>query len=78
MFIYIQCSVNDLSAGLNFDNNDHFCQISARVMLIHAGGYSQRLPNQSILGKIFLTLPCGECNNVPVLDRRSLCCHISL
>jgi fucose-1-phosphate guanylyltransferase len=28
-----------------------------KVMMIHAGGYSQRLPNQSILGKVLLTLP---------------------
>ncbi|OCT83588.1 fucose-1-phosphate guanylyltransferase [Xenopus laevis] len=30
------------------------------VMLIHAGGYSQRLPNASALGKIFTALPLGE------------------
>ena len=36
-----------------------FFHYSAKVMLIHAGGYSQRLPNLSVLGKIFLTLPCG-------------------
>jgi fucose-1-phosphate guanylyltransferase len=31
-----------------------------KVILIHAGGYSQRLPNQSVLGKVFLTLPCDQ------------------
>ncbi|KAE8606059.1 hypothetical protein XENTR_v10010586 [Xenopus tropicalis] len=29
-------------------------------MLIHAGGYSQRLPSASALGKIFTALPLGE------------------
>ena len=29
-------------------------------MLVHAGGFSQRLPHLSAVGKIFLTLPCGE------------------
>ncbi|XP_072275578.1 fucose-1-phosphate guanylyltransferase [Pyxicephalus adspersus] len=33
---------------------------SFRVMLIHAGGYSQRLPSASALGKIFTALPCGD------------------
>ncbi|KAI4872318.1 hypothetical protein NFI96_027745 [Prochilodus magdalenae] len=31
-----------------------------RVILIHAGGFSQRLPNASALGKIFTALPLGE------------------
>ncbi|KAI1889322.1 hypothetical protein AGOR_G00178040 [Albula goreensis] len=31
-----------------------------RVILIHAGGYSQRLPNASALGKIFTALPLGD------------------
>ncbi|XP_053329065.1 fucose-1-phosphate guanylyltransferase [Spea bombifrons] len=30
------------------------------VLLIHAGGYSQRLPNASALGKIFTALPLGN------------------
>uniref|UniRef100_H3ANF5 TNNI3 interacting kinase n=2 Tax=Latimeria chalumnae TaxID=7897 RepID=H3ANF5_LATCH len=30
------------------------------VILIHAGGYSQRLPSASALGKIFTTLPLGD------------------
>ncbi|KAM4722354.1 fucose-1-phosphate guanylyltransferase [Rhinophrynus dorsalis] len=34
---------------------DHFT-----VMLIHAGGYSQRLPTASALGKIFTALPLGD------------------
>ncbi|XP_076009322.1 fucose-1-phosphate guanylyltransferase [Genypterus blacodes] len=31
-----------------------------RVILIHAGGWSQRLPSASALGKIFAALPLGE------------------
>ncbi|XP_056132207.1 fucose-1-phosphate guanylyltransferase [Lampris incognitus] len=31
-----------------------------KVILIHAGGFSQRLPNASALGKIFTALPIGE------------------
>ncbi|XP_029905992.1 serine/threonine-protein kinase TNNI3K isoform X1 [Myripristis murdjan] len=31
-----------------------------RVILIHAGGLSQRLPNASALGKIFTALPLGD------------------
>ncbi|XP_032074384.1 fucose-1-phosphate guanylyltransferase [Thamnophis elegans] len=30
------------------------------IILIHSGGYSQRLPNASALGKIFTALPCGD------------------
>lgn len=33
---------------------------SLKVLLIHSGGYSQRLPNASALGKIFTALPLGE------------------
>uniref|UniRef100_A0A6U5AX03 GDP-fucose pyrophosphorylase domain-containing protein n=1 Tax=Hemiselmis andersenii TaxID=464988 RepID=A0A6U5AX03_HEMAN len=32
---------------------------SMRVLLIHAGGYSQRTPNHSVCGKIFAPLPVG-------------------
>ena len=32
---------------------------AARVLLLHAGGYSQRLPSVSVVGKIFMGLPCG-------------------
>ena len=32
----------------------------AKVMLVHAGGYSQRLPNLSVIGKVFMALPCSE------------------
>ena len=39
----------------------HFCICSpGKVLVIHAGGFSQRLPHQSVLGKVFLTLPCGK------------------
>lgn len=31
-----------------------------RVILIHAGGFSQRLPSASALGKIFMAFPVGE------------------
>ncbi|XP_014748037.1 PREDICTED: fucose-1-phosphate guanylyltransferase [Sturnus vulgaris] len=33
---------------------------SFTVLLIHSGGYSQRLPNASALGKIFTALPLGQ------------------
>ncbi|KAM9848566.1 fucose-1-phosphate guanylyltransferase [Aulostomus maculatus] len=33
---------------------------SMRVILIHAGGYSQRLPSASALGKIFAAVPLGD------------------
>ncbi|KAM4022466.1 fucose-1-phosphate guanylyltransferase [Anomaloglossus baeobatrachus] len=33
---------------------------SYTVLLIHAGGYSQRLPSASALGKIFTALPLGD------------------
>ncbi|XP_010135521.1 PREDICTED: fucose-1-phosphate guanylyltransferase, partial [Buceros rhinoceros silvestris] len=33
---------------------------SFTVLLIHSGGYSQRLPNASALGKIFMALPVGD------------------
>ncbi|XP_010863344.1 fucose-1-phosphate guanylyltransferase [Esox lucius] len=31
-----------------------------RVLLIHAGGYSQRLPSASALGKVFTAMPLGD------------------
>lgn len=34
-------------------------EYAARVLLLHAGGYSQRLPSVSVVGKIFMGLPCG-------------------
>ncbi|NXE96626.1 FPGT guanylyltransferase, partial [Menura novaehollandiae] len=33
---------------------------SFTVLIIHSGGYSQRLPNASALGKIFMALPLGD------------------
>ncbi|KAJ7332590.1 hypothetical protein JRQ81_014770 [Phrynocephalus forsythii] len=33
---------------------------SLTILLIHSGGYSQRLPNASALGKIFTALPLGN------------------
>lgn len=32
----------------------------AKVLLLHAGGYSQRLPHVSVLGKVFMALPFGD------------------
>lgn len=32
----------------------------AKVLLLHAGGYSQRLPHVSVIGKIFMALPFGN------------------
>ena len=31
-----------------------------RILLLNAGGYSQRLPTTSVLGKLFMALPIGE------------------
>lgn len=33
---------------------------SKKVIIIHAGGFSQRLPNASVMGKAFLGMPFGE------------------
>ena len=44
-----------------------------KVILIHAGGYSQRLPNQSVLGKVFLTLPCGKFQCIRCPQSRPKC-----
>ncbi|XP_067892668.1 fucose-1-phosphate guanylyltransferase [Heterodontus francisci] len=41
--------------GLYEDTLDNFT-----ILLIHAGGYSQRLPSASALGKIFTALPLGD------------------
>ncbi|XP_064404447.1 fucose-1-phosphate guanylyltransferase-like [Halichondria panicea] len=41
----------------------------AKVLLVHAGGYSQRLASVSAVGKVFMTLPCGESlGNYQMLD----------
>ncbi|XP_077984861.1 fucose-1-phosphate guanylyltransferase-like [Glandiceps talaboti] len=34
--------------------------VNYKVLLIHAGGFSQRLPNATVLGKIFTALPIGD------------------
>eukprot|EP00741_Cyanophora_paradoxa_P012632 tig00020614_g12205.t1 len=44
---------------------------SMRILLIHAGGYSQRLPNHSICGKIFAPLPI-------LLPNGSLCTMLEM
>lgn len=31
-----------------------------RILLLNAGGQSKRFPSNSVLGKLFLTLPCGS------------------
>ncbi|ELU07599.1 hypothetical protein CAPTEDRAFT_117818, partial [Capitella teleta] len=36
--------------------DDLYCK---RILLLNAGGQSQRLPTASVLGKIFTALPCG-------------------
>ncbi|XP_065903265.1 fucose-1-phosphate guanylyltransferase-like [Dysidea avara] len=33
---------------------------NAKILLLHAGGYSQRLPHVSVIGKIFMALPFGN------------------
>lgn len=32
---------------------------SCKILLAHAGGYSTRMPNASVLGKVFTSLPWG-------------------
>ena len=31
-----------------------------KILIIHAGGYSQRIPNNTVLGKIFSPMPCDS------------------
>lgn len=31
-----------------------------KILIIHAGGYSQRIPNNTVLGKIFAPVPCDS------------------
>ena len=45
--------------GFICNNHVHTQKYAARVLLIHAGGYSQRLPSVSVVGKIFMGIPCG-------------------
>ena len=45
-------------------------------MVIHAGGYSQRLPSVSVIGKAFMALPCGEFLDLAELARRSPCLSV--
>jgi hypothetical protein len=58
---------------------DRFAEM--RVLLIHAGGYSQRLPSMSVCGKIFAALPVAlESNGLPCTMlqlKLSMCCDIS-
>ncbi|CAM4717735.1 unnamed protein product [Leuciscus chuanchicus] len=47
--------------SLQFLHNKYGKSLSGfKVILIHAGGFSQRLPNASALGKIFTALPLGK------------------
>lgn len=43
------------------------------VLLIHAGGFSKRLPNVSVIGKIFAVVPLGKFRvilcNIADIDR---------
>lgn len=32
-----------------------------RVLLLHSGGFSQRLPHASVLGKLFMNLSENKC-----------------
>mmetsp|Transcript_20935 Transcript_20935/g.69896 ORF Transcript_20935/g.69896 Transcript_20935/m.69896 type:complete len:578 (-) Transcript_20935:37-1770(-) len=41
---------------------------SLRVLLIHAGGYSQRTPQHSVCGKIFAALPAGPFQGCSMLE----------
>ncbi|KAI7828978.1 L-fucokinase-domain-containing protein [Gamsiella multidivaricata] len=42
---------------------------NARILLIHAGGYSTRLPHVSARGKVFMTLPQADSQNgIQVLE----------
>lgn len=34
---------------------------SSKILMLHAGGFSQRLPSASVLGKIFTAVPLGKC-----------------
>lgn len=34
--------------------------LTEKVLLIHAGGYSTRLPHVSILGKLFMKVPISS------------------
>ncbi|CAD5116112.1 DgyrCDS5038 [Dimorphilus gyrociliatus] len=37
------------------------CEVDKwRILLLNAGGQSKRFPSNSVLGKLFLTLPCGS------------------
>ena len=42
-----------------------------RVLLIHAGGYSQRTPQHSVCGKIFAPLPAGPFPGASMLEVQS-------
>ena len=35
------------------------CAKNLKTLVLHAGGFSQRLPSGSLLGKIFMALPMG-------------------
>lgn len=39
-----------------------------KILLIHAGGYSQRTPNHSVCGKIFAPLPVGPVAGTTMLE----------
>ncbi|WAQ99604.1 FPGT-like protein [Mya arenaria] len=41
-----------------------------RVLLIHAGGQSQRMPSASVLGKVFAPVPKGEKSMCDMLDMK--------
>lgn len=47
--------------SLEFLENEYKDELyTKRVIVIHAGGQSRRMPSTSILGKIFAAVPCGN------------------
>ena len=50
----------------------NYTDYAGRVLLLHAGGYSQRLPSVSVVGKIFMGIPCGMLLTT-ILRKQCLC-----
>ena len=46
--------------------------LTATVLIIHAGGYSKRLPQVSAVGKIFTTLPLSKFTGITTFKPRNL------
>ena len=43
-----------------------------KILILLSGGYSQRLPSASLLGKIFTAMPLGECIDISDLGKMLL------